>query len=334
MAAARPRLDAKTDGLPQEQQGRFGRTGGRGSADEPLAERSDPDGRAPVDALRRPCGGQRPVLCRRPRRHHRADRPQRRRQDDRLQLHHRASTSQPRAASRWSRSPARWTALPRRPSTALGPPAARISTCSSACPRTRSPSMPRVARTFQNIRLFGGMTVLENLMVAQHNKLMRGLRLLDRRHSRLRLLSRAATQRRWTRRATGWSRSISSIGPTIRPPACPTARSGGWRSSAPCVPIRCCSASTSRRPASTRASRPTQPASALHPRQARHLHPAHRARHGRRHGDFGPHRRARLRRQDFRRPGRFRAQRPARSSPPILASTTRKSQRSKRRSAR
>ncbi len=30
----------------------------------------------------------------------------------------------------------------------------------------------RVARTFQNIRLFGGMTALENLMVAQHNKLM------------------------------------------------------------------------------------------------------------------------------------------------------------------
>ena len=39
--------------------------------------------------------------------------------------------------------------------------------------RPRDRAQAQVARTFQNIRLFQGMTVLENLIVAQHNPLMR-----------------------------------------------------------------------------------------------------------------------------------------------------------------
>ena len=39
-------------------------------------------------------------------------------------------------------------------------------------PDFRISAHAKVARTFQNIRLFGGMTVLENLLVAQHNRLM------------------------------------------------------------------------------------------------------------------------------------------------------------------
>lgn len=40
-------------------------------------------------------------------------------------------------------------------------------------PGHRICQVARVARTFQNIRLFAGMSLLENLLVAQHNKLMR-----------------------------------------------------------------------------------------------------------------------------------------------------------------
>ena len=40
-------------------------------------------------------------------------------------------------------------------------------------PNHEIPARAKVARTFQNIRLFSGMTLLENLLVAQHNRLMK-----------------------------------------------------------------------------------------------------------------------------------------------------------------
>ena len=59
-----------------------------------------------------------------------------------------------------------------------------------------------VARTFQNIRLFAGMTLLENLVVAQHNPLMRasGMTILGLAGSP----SYAASERRAVATALGW----------------------------------------------------------------------------------------------------------------------------------
>jgi branched-chain amino acid transport system ATP-binding protein len=69
----------------------------------------------------------------------------------------------------------------------------------------------RVARTFQNIRLFPGMTVLENLLVAQHNPLMlaSGYTLFGV----LGLPSYAAAERVAIEKARGW---LDRIGLTDR----------------------------------------------------------------------------------------------------------------------
>ncbi len=64
----------------------------------------------------------------------------------------------------------------------------------------------KVARTFQNIRLFPGMTALENLMVAQHNALMRasGLTFLGL----LGVPSWRAAEKHAIERATFWLQRI------------------------------------------------------------------------------------------------------------------------------
>jgi branched-chain amino acid transport system ATP-binding protein len=67
----------------------------------------------------------------------------------------------------------------------------------------------KVARTFQNIRLFTGMTVLENLLVAQHNSLMiaSGFTVLGV----LALGGYRASERKAVEKATGWLEKIGLI---------------------------------------------------------------------------------------------------------------------------
>lgn len=106
----------------------------------------------------------------------------------------------------------------------------------------------RVARTFQNIRLFPGMTALENLMVAQHNMLMRasGLTFLGLigapswRSAERRAIDVA---KRWLDRVGLLDRADDAAGNL------PYGDQRDSKSHARCVASRCCSASTSRPPA-------------------------------------------------------------------------------------
>ena len=104
------------------------------------------------------------------------------------------------------------------------------------------------------------MTVLENLLVAQHNALMPnvGSGLL----AVFGLGGYRAARARGDRAGAALARPRSACcaAPTTRPARCPTATSGGSRSRARCAPTRCCCASTSRPPGSTRARATSSPA--------------------------------------------------------------------------
>jgi branched-chain amino acid transport system ATP-binding protein len=91
-----------------------------------------------------------------------------------------------------------------------------------------------MARTFQNIRLFKEMSVIENLLVAQHmwvnrNMLAGILNTRGYRQAEEQAMNTAFYGSKW---------STWSTAPTAWPANCPTASSAAWKSPGPCVRAR------------------------------------------------------------------------------------------------
>ena len=183
----------------------------------------------------------------------------------------------------------------------------------------------RVARTFQNIRLFTGMTVLENLLVAQHNALMEA--------SGWTVLGLFGAPG-YTRRGEGGDRSRAVLArpdrahrarrrsggrPAVRRSAAARDRARHEQRSAAAVPRRAGGGPQSAR------ERRAQRAAEDHPEPARHLDPADRARHVRRDGDIRPRRSCSSTASRFRTARRSSCATIRRSSPPISASRTTRS---------
>ena len=95
-----------------------------------------------------------------------------------------------------------------------------------------------IARTFQNIRLFGNMTVEENVRIGLHNQVKYGMFSGIFRMPAYWKQEKKQHERRWICCPS----LICRIWPTYRQIPCPTARSAAWRSSAllPPIPSCCC----------------------------------------------------------------------------------------------
>ena len=102
-----------------------------------------------------------------------------------------------------------------------------------------------IARTFQNIRLFGEMTALENVMVGRHVRTKAGaLGAILR--DRATMAEEKPSVTAPVSCSTMWA---SAMSPTNAPAICPTATSAAWKSPARWPPTRPCWRWTNRPPA-------------------------------------------------------------------------------------